>query len=232
MNSQQKTPSANSEGIKANHNPAKAMTGNSILPQTSAQKQAPPPYGSRAWYQYIGRKGGRARAQMPDFNKHQQRAGRRSAQVNDMAELGRRGARSFIRKYGYIKFFHFWRNWKLSNPSAHEQLVMDILASLGYRYQREAMVLGSNVPLAVDFYLPDANDSIIEVNGRVHYDPLFDHPHKPETRRQLDHLRLRRLERSGFRVLEIDYRLAASNQRVLLAGKIAGFLANAPERRM
>lgn len=181
-----------------------------------------PPYGTTEYYRHIGRKGGKARAAMPDFIEHQRAAGRRSAQVNDMSALGSKGARAYIRKYGYIKFFHFWRTWKLANPSAHERQIMRILNQLNYTYRREAMVLGNNIPLAVDFYIPDANDAIIEVNGRVHYDPHFDHPNRPHTRRQTDLHRIRRLERSGFRVLEIDYRALANT--VLVAGKIAGFL--------
>lgn len=182
-----------------------------------------PPYGTREYYQAIGRRGGHARAAQPDFAAHQSHAGRRSAQVNDMAALGRRGARAFIVKYGYIRFFHFWRNWKLSNMSAPERHVAVLLTELNYQFEREAMVLGDDIPLAVDFYLPDANDAIIEVNGRIHYDPAFDHPKRPQTRRDLDLHRLRRLERAGFRVLEIDYP-ALSGRPVLLKSKIAGFL--------
>jgi very-short-patch-repair endonuclease len=190
-----------------------------------------PPYGTREFYQAIGRRGGLARAQMPDFRDHQRHAGRRSAAINDMAALGHKGAQAFIRKYGYIKFFHFWRIWKLRNPSAHERQIATILRWLNYSFEREAMVLGDRVPLAVDFYIPDANDSIIEVNGRIHYDPFFDHPHKLQTRRDLDLHRIRRLERAGFRILEIDHRAMSKTNEPLIIGKIAGFLVNAPERQ-
>lgn len=183
-----------------------------------------PPRGTREWYQYIGRKGGKARAQMTDFKEHQRHAGRRSAEVNDMSALGRKGARAFIKKYGYIRFFHFWRSWKLANPSRHERQIAAILDDLGWQYEREALVLGERAPLAVDFYVPDANDAIIEVNGRVHYDPAFDHPNRSETRRQLDLHRIRRLEKAGFRVLELDYRFLTQKNKPLVAGKVAGFL--------
>ncbi len=181
-----------------------------------------PAYGTTEYYRYIGRKGGQARAAQPDFTQHCRAAGLRSAQVNDMAALGRKGARAFIRKYGYIKFFHFWRNWKLANPSRHERQVMAMLELLKYPYRREAMVLGHDVPLAVDFYIPDANDAVIEVNGRVHYDPRFDHPNRPQTRYQLDVLRRQRLERAGFRVLELDYLWLS--REPLAVSKIAVFL--------
>ncbi|MCK6629327.1 MAG: endonuclease domain-containing protein [Anaerolineae bacterium] len=194
------------------------MNDSSIITQLDPTNQSPLPR-TREWYQQIGRRGGQARAAMPNFRQHQSHAGKRSAQVNDMAALGSLGAKAFIRKYGYIKFFHFWRNWKLQNPSRHEQQVALILD-----HQREAMVLGANIPVAVDFYLPDVNDSIIEVNGRVHYDPFFDHPNYPQTRRDNDLARLRRLERAGFRVLEIDYRML---QNLAAAKtKIIGFLIN------
>lgn len=179
-------------------------------------------FGTREWYQEIGKRGGKARAQMADFQQHQSNAGKRSAEVNDMAALGSLGAKAFIRKYGYIKFFQFWRNWKLANPSRPERQMMDILNRLGYQYQREAMVLGEVIPVAVDFYIADANDAVIEVNGRVHYDPMFDHPNYPETRRGNDLHRIRKLERAGFRVLEVDHLELANEGRVAL--KVAGFL--------
>lgn len=181
-------------------------------------------YRSREWYQEIGRRGGQARAAMPDFAEHCSNAGKRSAEVNDMSALGSKGARAYIRKYGYISFFRLWRAWKLNNPSSHERQVAAILGRLKVSYEREAQVLGDNVPVAVDFYLPDAGDAVIEVNGRVHYDPAFDHPNRLETRRGNDLHRIRRLERAGFRVLEIDYRALANERAVEL--KIAGFLAS------
>lgn len=189
---------------------------------TLRQAQGGAVYGTREWYQQIGRAGGQARAAMPDFRQHQSNAGKRSAEVNDMAALGSLGAKAYIRKYGYIKFFHLWRNWKLQNPSRHERQMSCILDQLGYEYEREAMVLGERIPVAVDFYIADANDAVIEVNGRVHYDPLFDHPNYPNTRRGNDLERIRRLERAGFRVLEIDYRALVNEASV--AVKVAGFL--------
>jgi hypothetical protein len=199
------------------------MTNQLTLPGVTVETR--PPVGTREWYQYIGRKGGQARAAQAGFRAHQRHAGRRSAEVNDMVALGRRGARAFIRKYGYIKFFNFWRAWKLANPSSHERQIAAILDRLNYVYEREAMVLGSRTPLAVDFYIPDAGDAVIEMLGRVHFDPLFDHPNHIRTRRELDLERIRRVERAGFRVLEIDYRqLAGEHAAILVTSKIAGFL--------
>lgn len=179
-------------------------------------------YGTREWYQEIGRRGGKARAAMPDFREHQSRAGKRSAEVNDMAALGSLGAKAYIRKYGYISFFRLARAWRLANPSRPERTMMAILERMGVEYEREAMVLGEQIPVAVDFYLPDCNDSVIEVLGRVHFHPQFDHPNYPETRRGNDLHRIRRLERAGFRVLEVDYRELANE--VSAAVKVAGFL--------
>jgi very-short-patch-repair endonuclease/general stress protein YciG len=159
----------------------------------------------REWYREIGRKGGRARAQMPDFPEHQRRAGRRSAEVNNMAALGRKGARAYIRRYGYGKLFRLARAWRLENPSRHEQTVMAMLDEMGLRYEREAEVLGEDTFVSVDFHLPGLG-RIIEVNGRVHYDPMFDHPRYPETRRAKEEERLRRLLKASFEVLVIDHR--------------------------
>jgi len=169
-----------------------------------------------------GRKGGRVRAAQPGFIEHQRRAGKRSAEVNDMAALGHLGAQAFIRKYGYIKFFQLNRNYRLARPSSLERTMMAILDGLKVEYQREALVMGEHIPLAVDFYLPDCNDSVIEVLGRVHFDQRFDHPNRVETRRGLDLHRIRKLERAGFRVLEIDYTELVNPARVAL--KVAGFL--------
>lgn len=197
-----------------------------IITQLPPNEQAFPLYRSREWYQEMGRRGGKARAAMPDFRQHQSNAGKASAAKNDMAALGHLGAKAFIRKYGYIKFFHFWRNWRLSNPSGHERAVAAILDEFGYPYQREAMVLGDDIPLAVDFYLADCNDSIIEVYGRVHYDPRFDHPNYVDTRAGLDARRVQKLERAGFRVLEIDYR--ELKHLLTVRGKIIMFLLGDP----
>ena len=176
----------------------------------------------RAYLREIGRRGGKARAQMADFQQHQSNAGKASAAVNDMAALGSLGAKAYIRKYGYLSFFRLARNWRLANPSKPEWAMMAILDRMGVQYEREAMVLGEDIPASVDFYLPDCNDAVIEVLGRVHFDPKFDHPNYPETRRGMDLHRIRKLERAGFRVLEVDYR-ELSNP-VSVAVKVAGFL--------
>lgn len=139
-----------------------------------------------------------------------------------MAALGHLGAIAFIRKYGYMRFFYLNRNYRLGKPSRLEQTMIEILDSLKVSYEREAMVLGDNIPMAVDFYLPDCNDAVIEVLGRIHFDPRFDHPNRVETRRGLDLHRVRRLEWAGFRVLEVEYTELSRPERV--ATKIAGFL--------
>ncbi len=159
----------------------------------------------RKWYRHIGRKGGRARARMDDFQEHQRRAGKRSAEVNDMAALGHKGAMVYIRRYGYGKLFRLARTWRLENPSRHEQTVMAILDAMGLCYEREAEVLGEDAFVSVDFHLPDLG-KIVEVNGRVHYDPVFDNPRYPETRQAKEQERLSRLRKAGFEILVIDHR--------------------------
>jgi hypothetical protein len=159
---------------------------------------------TREQLQEWGRRGGKARAAMPDFVEHQRRAGRRSAEVNDMAALGHRGAMAFIRKYGYVRLFELARKWRLRNPSRHERRVMAILEDLGVQYEREARVLGERELVSVDFYLP-GRGKIVEVNGRVHYDPAFDHPNYPGTRARKEAERLSQL-REAFEVLVLDYR--------------------------
>lgn len=178
----------------------------------------------RAYLREIGRRGGQARAKMDSFKQHQSNAGKASATVNDMAALGSRGAKAYIRKYGYMRFFYLARAWRLAHPSRPEQAVAAILDNLGFPYERESLVMGDNIPCSVDFYLPDANDAIIEVYGRVHYDPLFDHPNYLTTRAQTDAHRLHKIERAGYRILEIDYRELA--YPATLRGKIAMFLWN------
>jgi hypothetical protein len=153
-----------------------------------------------------GRKGGLKRAQMADFGEHQRRAGKRSAEVNDMAALGHRGAMSFIAKYGYGRLYHLCRAWRLQHPSAHEQEIMDVLCTLGLEpgrdYEREYEVADF---LSVDFAFP-VSWQAIEINGKVHYDPAFDDPRRPGTRAANDSDKLLRLQRLGWRVLVIDYR--------------------------
>lgn len=122
-----------------------------------------------------------------------------------MAALGRKGARAYIRRYGYGRLFRLARAWRLENPSRHEQAVMAMLDEMGVRYEREAEVLGEEVFVSVDFHLP-GQGRIIEINGRVHYDPMFDNPRYPETRLAKEQERLRRLQKAGFEVLVIDHR--------------------------
>jgi len=161
-----------------------------------------------------GRKGGKARAALPDWLAHQRAAGKRSAAVNDMAALGHRGAVAYARKYGYGKLFHLCRRYRLEHPSEPERVVMAILDGLGLQegqdYEREAMPLGEDAFIAVDFALTGQR-KVIEVNGKVHYDPAFDHPSAPGTRAANEARRLERLQKAGWQVLTLDYRRLAGD---------------------
>ncbi len=66
-------------------------------------------------------------------------------------------------------------------------------------------MLGEEVFISVDFHLPDQG-KIVEVNGRVHYEPLFGHPRHLESRQDKERERLRRLRKAGFEMLVIDHR--------------------------
>jgi len=153
-----------------------------------------------------GRRGGLKRAQQASFQQHQSNAGKRSAEVNDMAALGHKGAQGFMLKYGYARLYHLCRAWRLSHPSSHEQDVMDILCTLGLEpardYEREYEI---EPYLSVDFAMPLLR-AAIEVNGKVHYDPLFDDPRRQTIRAQNDAAKIARLHALGWRVLVIDYR--------------------------
>jgi len=172
-----------------------------------------------------GRKGGKARAALPDFLAHQSHAGKRSAQVNDMAALGHKGAIAYARKYGYARLFHLCRRYRLDHPSEPEQAVMVILDSLSVAYEREALPLGENTFIAVDFALVGQRKAI-EVNGKVHYDPLFDHPSYPGTRAENERRRLERLQKAGWAVLVLDWRDLPGPDGVVRQ-QIASFVANA-----
>jgi hypothetical protein len=163
----------------------------------------------RAKLAEAGRKGGRARAALPDFQEHQRAAGKASAAVNDMAALGHRGAVAYARKYGYARLFHLCRRYRLDHPSEPERVVMAILDGLGVVYEREALPLGEDAFIAVDFAL--SGQRAIEVNGKVHYDPLFDHPGYPGTRAENERRRLEKLQRAGWQVLTLDYRHLAGD---------------------
>jgi hypothetical protein len=158
----------------------------------------------RAKLAEAGRKGGRARAALPDFQEHQRAAGKASAAVNDMAALGHRGAVAYARKYGYARLFHLCRRYRLDHPSEPERVVMAILDGLGVVYEREALPLGEDAFIAVDFAL--SGQRAIEVNGKVHYDPLFDHPGYPGTRAENERRRLEKLQKAGWAVLVLDWR--------------------------
>jgi len=161
-----------------------------------------------------GRKGGKARAALPDWLAHQRAAGKRSAAVNDMAALGHRGAVAYARKYGYGKLFHLCRRYRLEHPSEPERVVMSVLDGLGLQegqdYEREAQVLGESCFIAVDFALAGQR-KVIEVNGKPHYDPLFDHPSYPGTRAENERRRLEKLQKAGWQVLTLDYRHLAGD---------------------
>lgn len=170
------------------------------------------------------RRGGLARAQMPGFREHQRNAGRCCAKTHDMAALGHRGARVFIERYGYPRLWRLARAWRLDHPSKHERQVMAILDGLGVPYAREVELLGADAYVSVDFLV--AGEHVIEVNGKCHYDPLFDHPNYPNTRAAGDRERVRKLQRAGFRVLVVDYRdLAKMSDLAVVAHRIAEFLS-------
>jgi len=157
------------------------------------------------------RRGGQARQQRPDAREHQRRAGRRSAQVQDMRALGRLGFEATAARYGHNFAFDRARRWRLEHPSSLEQQVMRILDENWIDYEREAQVLGDQVPIAVDFYLAEHN-LVVEVNGKVHTDPFFNQDGDRWTR---ERLRRERLERAGFQVLVIDHRDLSEPGRVV-----------------
>jgi hypothetical protein len=177
----------------------------------------------RQHYREMGRRGGLARAAMPDFREHQRRAGKRCAELNDMAALGHRGARAFIDKYGYARLWRLARAWRLEHPSRHEQQVMAILDGLGVPYEREVELLGSDAYVSVDFLV--AGGWVIEVNGRVHFDERFEHPNYPNTRAASDRDRVRKLQAAGYQVLVINYQdLAKMADLVVVEQRLAEFL--------
>ena len=170
-----------------------------------------------------GRKGGKARAARCDMKALGARGGKATHArygSKHMARIGHRGALSTARKYGYTFLFHRARAWRLENPSSHEREIMAILEELGRTdYEREALVLGEDVPIAVDFAFWD-DKKAIEINGKVHYDPFFDHPNYPTTRRNNEEERLKRVRQAGWEQLAIDYR-----EMDKAAERIAAFLA-------
>jgi very-short-patch-repair endonuclease len=179
----------------------------------------------RERYRQAGRLGGLARAQMPGFREHQRRAGKRCAELNDMAALGHRGAKVFIERYGYPRLWRLARAWRLEHPSRHERQVMAILDGWGLSYQREVELLGVEAYVSVDFLV--AGTYVIEVNGKCHYDPAFDHPNYPNTRAAGDRERVRKLRRAGYQVLVIDYRdLAKMADLAVVRQRIAEFLSS------
>ena len=181
---------------------------------------AMPEYGTSEWFSMIGKRGGQARAAMPGFKAHQQAAGKARASAGDMAEIGRKGAAVTRRRYGPDFLLNILKAHRLANPSSHEIQVAAILDYLNYPYEREVRVIETEFFL-VDFYLPECNDAVIEVNGRVHFAPFFRRDPEQD-RRILDARRRRKLERAGFRVLEIDYRELACDLDARL--KIINFL--------
>src|SRR5512139_840707 len=151
---------------------------------------------TRAQLQEWGRRGGKKRAEQ-FTREYQSAAGKRSAEVNDMAALGHKGAQAFMAKYGYGRLYSLCREWRLRHPSSHEQQVMDILCTIGLQactdYEREFEV---EPFLSVDFAIPGLR-KIIEVNGKVHYDQAFDDPRRPGSRAANDHAKLLRLHALG-----------------------------------
>lgn len=170
-----------------------------------------------------GRKGSKARAARCDMKALGARGGKATHArygSDHMARIGHGGALSTARRYGYTFLFRRARAWRLENPSRHERQIMAILEELGQtEYEREALILGEDVPVAVDFAFRDDRKAI-EANGKVHYDRFFNHLNYPTTRRNNEEERLKRVRRAGWEVLVIDYR-----EMDTAAGRIAAFLA-------
>ena len=168
-----------------------------------------------------GRLGGKKRAEQ-FTHESQSAAGRRSAEVNDMAALGHKGAQAFIAKYGYGKLYHLCREYRLRHPSAHEQQVMDVLCTIGLEpgrdYERE---FEAEPFLSVDFAIPGLMKAI-EVNGKVHYDPAFDDARRPGTREANDVAKIAKLGALGWEVLVLDYRQADRFDQLVKAFVLGG----------
>lgn len=162
---------------------------------------------TQAQRQEWGRRGGKKRAEQ-FTSEYQSAAGKRSAEVNDMAALGHKGAQAFMAKYGYGKLYQLCREYRLRHPSSHEQHIMDILCTIGLEpgrdYDREFEV---EPFLSVDFCIPGLRKAI-DVNGKVHYDPAFDDTRRLETRAANDARKLDRIRALGWDVLVLDYRHA------------------------
>ena len=166
----------------------------------------------------MGRRGGRARAAQCDMQALGAKGGQATVEKHGRehtARIGHRGALTTARRHGYATLFHAARAWRLENPSRHEQRVMAILADLGRTdYEREAMVLGEDVTIAVDFAFWSRRKAI-EVNGKVHHDPLFDHPNAARTRAANDARRLEQVRMARWEVLVLDYReLDTARERI------------------
>jgi hypothetical protein len=153
------------------------------------------------------RRGGLTRARQ--FTSESQKAARAKVSSESCVRNGAKGARATISKYGYAHFYRLARAWRLEHPSSHEQQVMAILADLGYAedqdYEREYEPFGPDCYVCVDIAFIDRKLAI-EVNGKVHHDPLFENPNAPNTRAANEARRLAHLGKAGWRVLVIDYR--------------------------
>ncbi len=177
----------------------------------------------RERYREMGRRGGRKRAQMPDFREHQRIAGKRCAELNDMAALGHKGAMVYIERHGYPSLWRLARAWRIGHPSCHERQIMAILEALGVPYEREVEISGLGPFISVDFLI--AGDHVVEVNGRCHYDPRFDHPNRPNTRAASDRERVRKLRKAGYQVLVVDYTdLAKQADLAIVVQRLRAFL--------
>jgi hypothetical protein len=163
-----------------------------------------------------GRLGGLARKAKSDWIDHQRMA-RSHVSSESCARNGHKGAVVYGRKYGYAKLFALCRVWRLDHPSEPERQVMAILDSLRLTYEREALPLVDDEFTCVDFL---SGFLVVEVNGKVHYDPAFDHPSAPGTRAASDARKLQKLRAAGFRVLVLDW----ERQKAEAAGLIADFV--------
>jgi len=150
------------------------------------------------------RRGGLARA--AQFTRESQQHARAHVKPASLAAAGHRGAIEFMRRHGYAKLYHLCRAWRLQHPSSHEQQVMAMLGRLGLTLDQDYFREYEAEPFrSIDIALP-ALMLAIEINGKPHYDPLFDDPRYPGTRAANDELKLARLRALGYRVLVLDYR--------------------------
>jgi len=86
------------------------------------------------------RKGGLARAAQTDMSELGRRGGLATVErygKSYMAEIGRMGGLTYVERYGARKLVEMTRQHRLDNPSALEQVVLDVLVGMGYVEDRD-----------------------------------------------------------------------------------------------